>query len=95
MYRFLQEGLSNALRHSGDSAPKVEIYGSPTVFRARIQDRGKGFDAHGAVRLSADGGQGLLGLKDRAESIGGTLSIESIRGQGTTLTLSIADEEQI
>ena len=94
VYRFLQEGLSNALRHSGDTAIKVEINASPTVFKARIQDHGKGFDAQQAIRLSTDGGQGLLGLKDRAESIGGTLSIESTKGQGTTLTLSIIGEEQ-
>ena len=95
IYRFLQEGLSNALRHGGDPAPEVEIQGSSTEFRARIRDQGTGFDAQQAIRLSAEGGQGLLGLKDRAESIGGTLSIESAPGKGTTLTLSITKEDQI
>jgi signal transduction histidine kinase len=94
VYRFLQEGLSNALRHSGDTGVKVEINGSPTVFQARITDHGKGFDPQRACQLSTEGGQGLIGLKDRAESIGGTLGIESIKGQGTTLTLSITREEQ-
>ncbi|MGC1505802.1 MAG: ATP-binding protein [Sulfitobacter sp.] len=94
VYRFLQEGLSNALRHSGDPAIKVEINGSPTIFQARIQDRGKGFDTQKALQLRAEGGQGLIGLKDRAESIGGTLNVESTKGQGTTLTLSIISEEQ-
>lgn len=94
VYRFLQEGLSNALRHSGDKAVKVEINGSPKVFQVRIQDHGTGFDVQHAFRLSTEGGQGLIGLKDRAESIGGTLSIESTKGHGTTLTLSITSEEE-
>jgi signal transduction histidine kinase len=94
VYRFLQEALSNALRHSGDTAVQVEIKGSPTVFQARIQDHGKGFDTQQAFQLNPKGGQGLIGLKDRAESIGATLSIESTEGQGTTLTLSITSGEQ-
>jgi len=46
-----------------------------------------------AVRLYDEGGQGLNGLKDRSESIGGKLEIVSEIGLGTTLTLHIPNEE--
>lgn len=94
VYRFLQEGLSNAFRHGGVSSAKVTVKGSSDSFSVAIADRGVGFDVNDAIRLNAEGGQGLIGLKDRAESIGGMLTIDSVVGRGTTLTLQITAEEK-
>lgn len=93
IYRFLQEGLSNAFRHGKVETAVVTVIGAPECVRIVIEDAGTGFDIHDPVPLDESGGQGLIGLKDRAESIGGTLNIESRIGEGTVLTLEIATEE--
>ena len=95
VYRFLQEGLSNAFRHGNVNTAVVTVIGSPEGVRVEIQDNGEGFDVTDPIRLNTDGGQGLIGLKDRAESIGGSLNIESTIGKGTILTLHIATEETV
>jgi signal transduction histidine kinase len=53
-----------------------------------VRDCGPGFDP-AALAVRADGGQGLAGLRDRAESIGGEIEIESAPGQGTVLRLRL------
>ena len=58
-----------------------------------LSDDGPGFDPAVALRLRAEGGQGLLGLVDRLESIGGTMTIGSVPGQGTTLSIRVPTEE--
>ena len=93
VYRFLQEGLSNALRHGNVETAVVTVFGSPEGVRVEIRDTGGGFNVSDRVRLNTAGGQGLIGLKDRAESIGGSLKIESTIGKGTVLTLHIPTEE--
>ena len=94
IYRFLQEGLSNAFRHGNVETATVTIVGSSDGVCIDIKDAGVGFDIYAPVRLGAGGGQGLIGLQDRAESIGGSLNIESGIGHGTTLTLNIPAEDK-
>ncbi|WP_137701427.1 sensor histidine kinase [Marimonas lutisalis] len=93
IYRFLQEGLSNAFRHGGVEEAAVSVTGTPTSVRIAIRDEGAGFDPETALKLRTDGGQGLIGLRDRAESIGGQISFETAPGAGTTLTLELARED--
>ena len=56
-----------------------------------VRDCGPGFDPD-ALAVRPDGGQGLAGLRDRAEAIGGEFEIESRAGQGTTLRLRLPRE---
>lgn len=93
IYRFLQEGLSNAFRHGGVTSSQVHLVGTDDKISIEILDNGAGFDT-GLIRsVRDDGGQGLLGLRDRAESIGGSIDIDSKLGVGTTLRLSLPLEE--
>ena len=55
---------------------------------ARVLACGLGFDPD-VIVLRPDGGEGLAGLRDRAESIGGELDIIARRGAGTTLVLRL------
>lgn len=92
-YRFLQETLSNVARHSGTDRAEVHVTSDAKMASISVRDHGFGFDRSHAVKLRQDGGQGLMGLVDRAESIGGNVAIESAPGMGTTITLTLQKDE--
>jgi signal transduction histidine kinase len=84
IYRFVQESLTNAAKHAGDAGVHVAISENPDAVTICVRDDGPGFapDAH-------HGGFGLLGLGERVELVGGTLSVTSAPGAGTTLEASL------
>ena len=86
-YRFVQEGLNNAERHG--KAVKCRVTGNVTngILHVSLKDNGIGFRKSLLETRSAS--LGLLGLKDRIESLGGIFSINSKLGVGTALKLSI------
>ena len=88
-YRFVQEALSNAARHAPGASAHVEASVGADDVVVTVADDGPGFDATELVRIRSDGGQGLAGLRDRAESIGGEIGVESAKGGGTTLRLRL------
>lgn len=53
-----------------------------------VVDDGKGFEP-GSVRQSSEGGFGLPAMRSRAESLGGTFTVESAPGQGTAVAVSL------
>lgn len=89
LYRIVQEGLNNVVRHSEAATARVHVRRDVDVVRATIIDRGRGFrvtrDADG--RLTA--GFGLSGMSERARIIGGTLDVRSAPGEGTRIELSV------
>ena len=85
-YRFVQEALTNALRHAGASTLAVEVQCTGKVLEASVKDDGRGFAVH---RAQATLGLGLLSLRERAEALGGLLDIRSAPGQGTQLTFRV------
>jgi signal transduction histidine kinase len=88
VYRFLQEGLSNAARHAPDAQVKVVVEASAEAISAVVLDDGPGFEPGPRGSRRAEGGQGLAGLRDRAESLGGSLDIAS-GADGTKLSLTL------
>jgi signal transduction histidine kinase len=79
----LSEAISNAARHARCSALHVVLTAGPTIDLI-VQDDGEGFDPQAVERRS-----GLRNLRERAESMGGSMRIESSSGQGTTLSWSV------
>jgi signal transduction histidine kinase/uncharacterized protein YoaH (UPF0181 family) len=77
-YYVISEALTNAAKHSGASKVQVVVEVEESTLHVTVRDNGAG--GADAVR-----GSGLLGLKDRAEAIGGKLALESRRGLGTSL----------
>lgn len=82
MYRFVQEGLNNAFRHAGGIGQKVQACCEDGSLEIEVSDQGSGFDP---TRAAADGGEhlGLIGMRERVESLGGIFCIETQPGRGT------------
>jgi len=81
---FFKEALHNILRHSRAARAEVCVTGDERCFRLKVQDDGCGFDA-----AAPASGAGVTGMKQRAQTLGGRLVIESIPGTGTTLLLEV------
>lgn len=93
IFRFLQETLSNVSHHAGTGAATVSMRTDPQFIAISVQDYGEGFESAAPREVHENGGQGLFGLTNRAESIGGQLDITSKAGSGTTLTLTLPIEK--
>jgi PAS domain S-box-containing protein len=98
LYRVVQEALTNTLRHSGAQRVSVVLQRSPGQVSAVVEDDGRGFDSDGAQAVTGtDQRLGLLGMRERVALVGGTLTVESDIGRGTTVIarvpLPIRDEE--
>jgi signal transduction histidine kinase len=81
-YYVVAEALTNVAKHSGASAVQVDVDADDGLVRLDIRDDGVG----GADPAR---GSGLVGLKDRVEAAGGTLHVQSHRGQGTSLAVEL------
>ncbi len=92
-YRFIQEGLNNAHRHGDAKKCRLSAYVKDQQLVISLKDNGIGFRKS---KLKQGGAHlGLVGLKDRVESLGGSFSINSELGVGTALKveISLADVE--
>jgi two-component system sensor histidine kinase DegS len=87
VFRIIQEALQNIHKHAEASSIAINIQqrsGGP--FTLTIGDNGKGFDLK-SVRTASPSSSGLVGMRERAATVGGTLKVDSKSGIGTTVTL--------
>ncbi len=87
LYRVVQEAVTNVVRHAAATRIDVLVERRDGRVMVMVEDDGKGFapaTAGGAERL------GLIGMRERAEALGGTLIIESAPGEGTTIAVEVA-----
>lgn len=84
-FRIAQEALRNVERHADAASARVEVGFEEGRVSLRVADDGCGFDPSTVAQMVLDGRAGLLGLRERARLLGGTLTIESIVGGGTTI----------
>ncbi|MFO8112674.1 MAG: histidine kinase N-terminal 7TM domain-containing protein [Desulfosalsimonadaceae bacterium] len=87
LLRAIQEGLTNARKHSGASNLRVCMERNGSMAQISITDDGHGFDASRLER-GEDGHFGLVFMRERMAQIGGTLKIESMPDGGTALTMA-------
>jgi len=91
LYRIAQEALTNVARHSGADRVSFILERRADHVLAVIEDNGGGFDVEAALLPSGRGRRlGLLGMRERAALLGGTINVESAPGAGTTLFVRIA-----
>jgi signal transduction histidine kinase len=89
LYRIAQEALTNAVRHARASRVQVEVRRSgPSVWLA-VRDDGQGFDVDPTLARRGDRGLGLIGIRERVEVLEGQLIIESEKGTGTALWVTL------
>lgn len=85
LYRIVQEGLHNILKHAKASQVKIGIAADDNVVRLRIEDNGQGFDP----RSLPPGTNGLNNMRERIQILGGEFTITSSPGNGTILLVTI------
>lgn len=89
VYRVVQEALNNAFRHADGIDQQVRASVNNGLLNLTIQDRGRGFQA---LAQGDDTGVhlGLVGMRERVESLGGQFRSYSRTGQGTTISVTLA-----
>jgi NarL family two-component system sensor histidine kinase LiaS len=78
IFRIAQEALANIARHSSAMRAIVSLEYGNGLITLTIKDDGRGFDTH-----AGHSGLGLHSMQERAEALGGTLTVQSAPGQGT------------
>ncbi|MDQ4081875.1 MAG: sensor histidine kinase, partial [Actinomycetota bacterium] len=84
IYRIAQEGLTNALRHSGAGVVTVSLAADAEAVRLSVVDDGRGMEGE-----PPPGTAGITGMRERALLVGGRLAISSAPGQGTEVRLTV------
>jgi two-component system NarL family sensor kinase len=94
IFRIVQEGLGNIHRHSGSPSARIALERNSQGVCLTLVDHGRGLPAALSKkdRRSVPMGVGILGMRERAELLGGRLQITSSRG-GTTVTVILPLEE--
>ena len=86
LYRISQEGLNNAIKHSGAKKVQLQLIGSKDSIILLIEDNGKGFTYNPNLCTPCNG---IYNMKERARLLNGKLDIESEPLSGTTIRLKI------
>ena len=89
VYRVVQEALHNCEKHSGARKVRVYVRQFPEALVAEIEDDGTGFQMKGRHTSERSKGLGLLGMRERAGNVGGSLIIDSAPLHGTRIALRI------
>ena len=84
LYWLTQESLANALKHSAASRADVTLSYEARQIRLNVVDDGQGFDISSVAR-----GHGLENVNRRTEELDGSVTIESVPGDGTSVTVTL------
>ncbi len=93
LYRILQEGLANCVKHGHATQVEVELKQTDQAIQLSILDNGQGFDPDRTTENQVDAGMGLIDMRERLEPFDGSLDIRSKPGAGTLVIASIPREE--
>ena len=88
LLRIAQEAVTNVLKHAGATMIVIQLRIAERKLRLRISDNGRGFEEPD-VFSSLGGHFGLIGMRERAERLGGELRLESRPGQGTEVEVTV------
>ncbi len=86
LYRVAQEALTNVQKHARATEAWIELDCGADWIELRVRDNGTGFDAAAGGGAKA---HGLRGMRQRADSLGGTFAVTSVPGQGSTVLFRV------
>jgi two-component system NarL family sensor kinase len=89
LYRICQEALTNVARHTGAERVAILLVATPERVRLVVEDNGRGFDASGIP----EGRHGIVGMRERAEMLGGTLEVRSGPEAGSRIEATVPLEK--
>jgi len=90
-HRITQEAVNNAIKHAQASSISVQLYEGNDMVRLSIEDNGRGITHDDAL----SGRNGLINMRDRAEILGGKLTIESDQRRGTMIIVEVPLEKLV
>ena len=82
------QAIVNAFQHAGATKIEVRLHYKPTELRLEVNDDGSGMSER-VAEFGKPGHYGLVGMRERAGRVGGTLNLASVAGRGTRLTVSV------
>jgi signal transduction histidine kinase len=85
LYRICQEALTNVARHADAGRVVVRLLVTPDEVRLVVMDDGRGFDPSSVAAQR----HGIVGMKERADTVGGLLEVESATNRGTRLEVAV------
>jgi signal transduction histidine kinase len=85
-FRIIQESLNNVVKHSSAPRAQVELHFEVDHLALSTADNGVGFDPQSRPRAHA---MGMSSMRERAESVGGRLKVDSARGSGTRVSAEL------
>jgi len=89
LYRNVQEALNNVIRHAHAGKVAVVVTREAGAVRCSVRDDGVGFELSAVSAARGERGLGHVGMRERLDSLHGTLLITSVPGQGTELLMYI------
>jgi signal transduction histidine kinase len=89
IYRIVQEALTNVVRHAAATSCSVSLVQTGGQLTVTVSDTGVGFDPKALGRERTDQGLGLIGIRERVWNLGGTVTLESGPGRGTSLEVTL------
>lgn len=89
VFRIIQEAITNILKYSKATSASLAILFTDSSLSVTIEDNGVGFDVANTLDNPDKRGLGLLGMRERAEVIGGSFALRSSQGNGTTIIVDI------
>ena len=94
IYRIVQEALNNVAKHAQATTCRLSLVRQPDTVLVNIQDNGAGFVWPSRNGLGSSG-LGLIGIRERAEQLGGTLRMETAPGRGTRLLVELPVRQHV
>jgi signal transduction histidine kinase len=94
-YRIVQEALTNARRHAPGAAVEIELRYTPDTLNLRVRDHGPAGPAGPATERAETAGHGLLGMRERAAMVGGSLRTGTAEGGGFVVEADLPIRRQV
>jgi signal transduction histidine kinase/CHASE1-domain containing sensor protein len=91
LYRIMQEGLTNIVKHAAATHVDLQLWHDDKRVHGLLHDDGVGFAVEQVMDQTGWRSLGLLGIQERVQALGGSLQITSVPGQGTTLQITLPE----